>query len=262
MTKNEKTSGSPSVAPLVSVITPVYNCSQFIGKTVESVFEQTCGDWELILIDDCSTDNSAEICRSYADLDSRVSLLINDRNSGAAKSRNRGIRAARGRFIAFCDSDDTWLPGKLEIQIRVLLSSEAAVCFSSYYKVGNIPIQHERIVLAAPVVDYEMQKKSNFVGCSTAVYDSAKCGKVEMPDFRKRQDYGLWLSILKQGHIAVGVKEPLVLYRVRKGSVSSDKLSAAKYHWLVLRRVTGDSFFKSIWFFAHYAIRGLVKSRI
>ena len=245
--------------PQVTVVCPVYNAGHFLTDTIESVLSQTHSDLELLLIDDCSTDNSKDIIDNYASQDSRVRLVALEQNSGPAVARNVGINQASGRYIAFIDSDDVWLPAKLEVQLSELAQSGAAVCFSSYVKIAESDSSELKTVYAEPEVTYEMMLKSNYIGCSTAIFDCEKVGKVLMPNIRFRQDYGLWLRILAMGHIAVGIREPLVRYRVRSHSVSSNKLRAAFYHWKVMRSVTGVSLPRGIYLFCWYVVLALKK---
>jgi len=251
-----------TTTPLVSIITPVYNCQDFLAQTIDSVLSQTFKEWELILIDDCSEDESFSVAQKYVSTDSRIILKRLSVNSGPAVSRNEGIKIARGRYIAFCDSDDIWCEEKLSLQIGAMNSTQAKVCFTSYYKMLEDGIKTERIVRALPEVTYDMLLSSNFIGCSTAMYDTSRCGKVYMPDIKKRQDYGLWLRLLSGGGHAIGLFEPLVYYRLRTNSVSSNKLIAAQYHWRVLRGVTDISFFRACIRFLQYVWIGYVKRNI
>ena len=247
---------------LVSVITPIYNSRDFLQQTIEGIQSQTFSGWELILVDDGSTDGSVLIAEELSKSDERITLIRLSGNAGPAKARNAGIELARGRYVAFCDSDDIWLPDKLERQLYALSHSDAAVCFSSYYKMLEDGVKTDRIVLAKQMITYDILLCSNYIGCSTALYDTHRCGKVFMPDIIKRQDYGLWLRILSAGHTAIGLTEPLVYYRVRADSVSSNKIKAAYYHWKVLRSVTDVSFFLAVRLFAQYAWIGVRKHQL
>lgn len=246
---------------LVSIITPSYNSAHFITKTIESVIEQTYQEWEIIIVDDCSTDNSIDIVKEYQTKDSRVKLIQLARNSGPAVARNKAIEEARGRYIAFLDSDDIWFSQKLEKQIPFMKEKDAVLSYTSYQKIEEDGTP--RGTVKVPVsVNYKKMLNSNYIPCSTAVLDSYKLGKVLMPNILKRQDYGLWLKILKMGHIAYGINEPLAYYRVRRCSVSSNKLIAAKYQWKVYREVEKLDIFNSAYHFMKYAYIGLRKYRI
>lgn len=257
----ENRSHRPSTPALVSIVTPVFNSEAFLAETIEGVLAQTWTSWELFLVDDRSTDGSLEIAHEYAARDPRITVIALARTQGPAVARNRAIDAAQGRYIAFCDSDDVWLSSKLERQLAYAAESDAAVIFSSYYKMNEDGSHTSRIVKAKPLVTYDMLRASNYIGCSTALYDTERCGKVRMPDIIRRQDYGLWLTILRSGFTAAGIPEPLVHYRVRKHSVSSNKLQAARYHWRVLRQCTDESLLSSLILVMRYAWIGWRKSR-
>jgi glycosyltransferase involved in cell wall biosynthesis len=248
-------------SPLVSIITPVYNSAVFLPATLNSICNQTFRNFEHLIVDDGSTDESLSILERYSALDSRIKIIRLKGNNGPARARNAAIEKARGRYIAFIDSDDLWLPHKLESQLAFMAEKQAAVSFTSYFKMTEEGSDTGGVVNALDVVSYRDLLKSNFIGCSTALYDTQKVGKVFMPDILKRQDYALWLKITKVGHTAYGLSTPLVRYRVRETSVSSNKLVAAKYHWKVLREVEGLSYISSAFYFIQYAYLGIRKKR-
>lgn len=233
---------------LVSIITPSYNCASFIGETIESILAQTYINWELIITDDCSSDNSRDIIQSFVAKDSRIRLLVLDRNSGAGVARNNSIHAAKGRFIAFCDSDDRWYPEKLEKQLTFMKGLDCAMSHTSYMtcdennKITGIVICRKKESLNSMCKDDKM-------GFLTVVYDTQKTGKVYMPDLRKRQDWALKLKILKICNNAYGMKEPLAYYRKHSDSISSNKRSLVKYNIAVYREIFGWSKVKSNLFF-------------
>lgn len=243
----------------VSIIMPSFNSSSYISDAIRSVQNQTFKNWELIIVDDCSSDNTFEKVNLFL-TDSRIKFHRLDKNSGAAVARNYAIRKALGRFIAFLDSDDIWLPYKLERQIGFMLKNSIYFSYSSYYKIdddGNI----FREVLVPSKVSYSQLLKTNVIGCLTAVYDTDFFGKVEMPLIRKRQDFGLWLKLLKSVEQAVAVEESLSLYRVRLSSISNNKLDAAKYTWRLYRDVERLSILKCIYYFSFYALGGFFRLR-
>lgn len=244
---------------LVSVITPIYNSEHFLENTIQSILKQTHENLELILIDDCSTDDSFKIAKKYLSEDSRITLISLTGNGGAAVARNAGIKIANGRYIAFCDSDDIWMPGKLEAQLLALANSKSAICHTSYLKMKENGELTQSLIKAKEKVTYSDILRSNHIGCSTAIYDVSICGKRLMPDVRKRQDYGLWIDILKDGHESIGLSEPYVYYRIRNVSVSSNKLSAASHHWAALRDFTEISLLRRSFYFIQYATLGLLK---
>ena len=165
--------------PLVSIITPCYNAASFISQAIESVLAQSFGDWEMIIVDDCSSDDSLSIIQKYARIDSRIRYLRTDKPSGSPTlPRNMGIKEAKGRYIAFLDSDDIWLPNKLSDQLKVFEKSEVAIVFSNYEKVSLGGERCGREVIAPCEVDYPLLLKGNCIGCLTAMYDSALTGKI------------------------------------------------------------------------------------
>ena len=261
--KIEKSPAMPVIGcPVVSILMPVFNGFNFLDESIRSVVGQSFSDWELIVVDDCSTDNSIELIEKFVLGDQRIRLIRLEKNSGPAVARNNAIEAAQGRYIAFCDSDDIWLTDKLEKQLAALQSSDAAVYFTSYYKMLEDGTRTDRLVRAKPVVTYQMELRSNHIGLSTAIYDTEKCGKVFMLDSRKHEDYSLWLKILGTGHTAIGLQEPLVYYRLRSNSVSSNKFKASYYHWKVLRATARPNLFYALFLFAYYVWHGLRKHSI
>lgn len=221
---------------LISIITPSYNSSRFIAQTIESVLSQTYTNWELLITDDCSTDNTREIAESYQRKDPRIRLFQLEKNLGPGIARNYSIERAKGRFIAFCDSDDWWYPEKLEKQLAFMQEKNCALSYTSYM-IFNERQATTSIVFSLSNITYTALKRDNAIGCSTAIYDVEKVGKMYFPDIRKRQDWGLWLHILKKVNVAYGMKEPLAVYRMQETSLSSNKLSLIRYNIAVYRQV-------------------------
>ncbi len=250
------------VEPLVSIITPIFNSEKYLPLTINSVKKQTITNWELILIDDNSSDNSYKIAEEFAREDNRIKLIRNKQNLGPAITRNIGIKEAKGRYIAFLDSDDEWLPKKLEKQIKFLNSQDLAFTYSAYYIVEEGNESFVKIFFPDEEVTYEKALKGNPIGCSTAIYDTKILGKVYMPNILKRQDYGLWLEILKRVKKTKGILEPLAKYRRRKNSVSSNKIKAALYQWKIYRDIEKLPLHKSIYYFLHYSLNGLKKHKL
>ena len=225
---------------LVSIITPSYNSSSFIAETIESILSQTYLNWELLITDDCSTDRSVEIIERYIQRDSRIKLFRLEKNCGAGVCRNRSISEAKGRFIAFCDSDDRWRPEKLEKQLAFMREKDCALSYTSYMtcdESGKI----SSIVIGKRRETYFSMRCDNRIGCLTAVYDTEKVGKVFMTELRKRQDWGLWLTILRRCEVAYGLKEPLAIYRIHSNSISRNKGALMKYNISVYKTVLGYS---------------------
>ena len=242
----------------VTIIMPSHNSEKFIIESVESVLVQTYSNWELIIVDDCSPDSSNHIIMKYVDSDHRIKLIKLEKNSGPAVARNTAIEAANGRYIAFLDSDDVWLPNKLEKQIKFMQDNDLAFTYSSYKLVGE-DNEDLGLFITKDKISYFDMLKTCSVGCLTAIYDTEKIGKQYMPLILKRQDYGLWLKILKLIGETRGILEPLATYRIRKNSVSSNKVKAAKYQWKIYREIEKLSFLKSLYYFVFYAYNGVTK---
>lgn len=244
---------------LVSIIMPNYNCAPFIAESIESVFAQTYENWELILIDDHSTDDSVKVIESLMADEKRLMLIKFSKNSGPAIARNRAIEEAKGRYIAFLDSDDKWHPNKLSTQISFMQKQEIALSFTGYYHIEEDSGTVLNNMHAPNRVNYHELLKKNIIGCLTAIYDTDKLGKVYMPDIRKRQDYALWLAILKKIPYAYGLNEMLGYYRVRTNSVSSNKILASKYNWKLYREIEKLPLYKAIYYFGWYTYKSILK---
>ncbi|RXJ95888.1 glycosyl transferase [Arcobacter sp. AHV-9/2010] len=245
---------------LVSIITPSYNSSKFISKTIESVLSQTYKNWEMIIVDDVSSDNSNEIIESYIQKDSRIKLIKLEQNGGAAIARNRAIEEAKGRYIAFLDADDIWKDKKLEKQIEFMQRNDYAFTYTAYEKVDEHGKVFGKIGVPSKV-SYNQLLKTCVIGCLTAVYDTEKLGKVYMPLIQKRQDFGLWLKILKKIDFAYGINESFAFYTVRDDSISANKKSAAQFTWKLYRDVEKLNLIKASYYFSHYAIRGVLRTK-
>lgn len=244
----------------ISIITPSYNSSGFISNTIGSVIDQAVSNWELIIVDDCSTDNSVEVIQGFVDKDPRIKLIQLTENSGAAVARNKGIEAAKGRYIAFLDSDDAWSPDKLEKQLAFMQANDYPFTFAAYDKVDEAGKVFGHVGVPDKVT-YSDLLKSCSIGCLTAMYDTEFFGKVYMPLIRKRQDLGLWLKLLKKTKYAYGLNETLGFYKVRKDSISANKKSAALFTWRLYRDIEKLSLPKASYYFSHYAVRGLLRTK-
>lgn len=244
--------------PLVSIITPVYNCERFIAETIQSVINQTYSNWEHLLVDDCSTDASWQIILQYANKDKRIKTFRLEKNSGSGNARNFAIQRAEGKFIAFLDSDDIWVPDRLEKHINFMLSGSISFSHSSYgylNEAGNI--LPKKFHVSNFPIDYKALLKRTEISCLTAIYDQEKIGKFYMPDLRRKQDYGLWLSILKSGIMSFPYPEVLAYYRLRKGSATSNKFKLIIQHYSFLRKHERLSKFSSLKYTAYWALNGL-----
>ena len=244
---------------LVSIIMPNYNSASFIKESIESVLAQTYEKWELIFVDDCSTDDSVKIIESLIADDKRIKLIKLAENSGPAVARNHAIKEAKGRYIAFLDSDDLWYPDKLSKQLSFMKEQDVPLSFTGYDRIDE---QSSMVIDQLHVsfrVDYDELLKQNIIGCLTAMYDTQKLGKVYMPDILKRQDFALWLTILKKIPYAYGLDESLAYYRVRTASVSSNKILASKYNWKLYREVEKLPLHKAIYYFGWYTYKSILK---
>ena len=239
--------------PLVSVIMPVHNAEAFLGNAIQSVIDQDHKDWELIVVDDASSDESLKKVEKYR-CDDRIMVIPLEHNSGSpAKPRNVGVELASGRYIAFIDADDLWLKDKLQKQISLMQSEGARICCCSYQVVDEQgeTVGHFHVPKKA---DFSDMLRHNTIGCLTAVYDCNQIGKRYFPECG-HEDYALWLDILSEGGYVLGVQETLAQYRVRAGSVSSNKLKTLTYFWHIYRHRVGYGIVKSAWLCLSYAFR-------
>lgn len=247
---------------LVSIITPVYNAEEFIVQTIESVKSQTYKDWELLLIDDCSTDSSAELIKSFIDCDSRIKYIKLNKNSGAAVTRNTGLSVAQGRYIAFLDSDDIWKPQKLERQMKLLKERQVGFVFTSYRYIMQDGSPMSKVARAPEKIDYNGLLKNTIIGCSTVLIDKHIIGDFRMANVRRGQDTATWLQLLKKTDFAYGIYEDLVWYRVVSGSLSDNKFTAIKRTWNTYRNVEHLSLPKAMYVFVFYAYNAVKKRLI
>ena len=245
---------------LISIIIPCYNASLFIEQTIQSVLSQTYSEWEMLIVDDCSTDGSDRIINEYVKQDKRIKYYKTSSSSGSpVLPCNIAIEKAFGKYIAFLDSDDIWLPTKLEEQLKLFDDDKVAVVYSNYEKINEKGDRSDRIIKAPAEVDYHNLLKSNVIGNLTGIYDTEKVGKVYCQNIH-HEDYILWLSILKKGFIAKNTNTVTALYRVRNNSVSSNKIKVLTWQWNILRNVEKLPFYKSVYCFMAYAIKAILKA--
>lgn len=246
---------------LVSIITPLYNSEKYIGKTIQSVVNQSYKNFEMIIVDDCSGDKGVEIAESFSENDERIKLIKNEKNLGAALTRNVGLKEAKGRFIAFLDSDDLWEDTKLDKQVNFMLENNCPISFTSYELINELGGRLNHIISSVEKLTLTDYLKNTIIGCSTAMIDKSMTGEFEFLNIPTRQDTHLWITLLKKGISAYGIKEVLVKYRVHGGSISSNKVNAAKQVWNLYYNIEKFGFFKSSYYFVHYAFNA-VKKRI
>lgn len=245
--------------PLVSIITPLYNSEKYVAETIDSVLAQTYQNWEMIVIDDCSTDKGPEIVDEYCRIDSRIKLLKNSSNSGGAITRNNGIEFASGRFIAFLDSDDLWKPNKLEVQISFMINNIIEFSYCDYDVIDSRSIETGEKRIAPKILNYNTALPVNRIGCLTAIYDAVIIGKVYFPIIRKRQDYALWLKILKMGIEGKSVGQNLAKYRVHDNSISANKVDLIKYNWYLYKKIENLGFIRSTVYLCYVLGVGIIK---
>ena len=225
----------------------MFNSEAFISETISSVLSQTYQNWELLLIDDCSTDKTLDLVNKFIAVNNKIKLFKNELNQGAAISRNKGVEAAKGDYIAFLDADDVWKPNKLETQLAFMQTNNCDVCFSSYEHIDETGKPLNKLIKALPVLTYQKYLRSNYIGNLTGIYNAKNLGKITAPNLRKRQDWLVWLSAIKKsGKPAKGIRESLAYYRVRKDSMSSNKINLLKHNYWVYKKGLGFSTLKSI----------------
>lgn len=241
------------------MVMPVYNGAQFLDESIASVRAQSHVDWELIVVDDCSADESVSIARGLAQADPRIKVLRMPTNAGSSAARNAGLTQRAGTYVAFLDADDIWSPLKLERQLDFMRKAGATFCFTAYRKLGAggpgglIGARHR--------VSWEDMLKGNRIGCSTVMLDARVHGNIVFPTGLGRQeDYALWLSLLRGGALAYGLDEPLVLYRVHESSKSARKLPSIVAQWRVYRDFEKLPALRAAWYLGHYAVRGVLKT--
>lgn len=231
---------------LVSIITPTYNSALYIGETIESVLKQSYKNWEMIIVDDCSIDNTKGIVEGYMQKDFRIRYYKLEANSGAAIARNRAMELAKGKYMAFLDSDDLWASNKLEYQLLFMENNGYPFSCTSYSQISESGKSLNRTIKAKNKVNYNRLLLDCPVGNSSVMYDVSKMGKFEVPNIRKRNDDALWLKMLKKEEYIWGLSDCLMYYRIRPNSISINKLNLLKYHWCLYRRIEHLSILRSL----------------
>ncbi|HEO8420177.1 teichuronic acid biosynthesis protein TuaG [Niallia sp. FSL W8-0635] len=247
------------MAPSVSIIMPSYNCKEYISFSIESVRAQTYTDWELLIVDDHSTDGTVELLKEWEKADGRIRVFYRTVNGGAAIARNMALDHACGKYIAFLDSDDRWKKDKLEAQLAYMKENNYAFTFTAYECIDQKGTCLKKYIRAPKQVDYQTMLKNTIVGCLTVLIDRDQVGDFRMPNIRTRQDLATWLMILKRGFRAFGLNEILAEYRVGNESISKNKWKAAKNNWHVYRQIEQLNVFQSSWYFSHYAYNAIRK---
>lgn len=223
---------------LVSIIMPSYNSAKYISESIDSIICQSYINWELLITDDFSTDDSCKIIEQYVAEDNRIRLFRLNKNEGAGVARNKSIKEANGKYIAFCDSDDRWKPEKLESQLSFMNENKIEICYSSYLKCD----ENNKVcgIVVSPFkISYKDILKSNDIATLTCIYDTSHIGKIYMPKLKKRQDWGNNILLLKKSPMAYGIKDALAYYRVRRGSLSDKKMTLISYNVAIYKQVVG-----------------------
>ncbi len=244
---------------LVTVIMPTYNSQRFITESIESVLNQSYGMLQLIIVDDCSNDNTINVVNKYLKLDKRINLVKLEKNSGAGVARNMGLANHNSRYTAFIDSDDIWFPEKLDLQIMFMRENDAAIAHTAYEMIDEYGNSLNRIIDAPFIQDVNAYLKCTKIAMSTSIIDRDKIPDIKFRDIRIRQDANLWIDLLSQGHKAYGLNEVLAKYRVSPNQISGNKLKAAIE---VFKLYTGHKSLtlpRAIYSFVNYAINATKK---
>jgi teichuronic acid biosynthesis glycosyltransferase TuaG len=244
---------------LVSIITPSYNSARFISETIESVLAQTYQNWEMLITDDCSSDNSIELIGSFTERDSRIKLFRVEKNIGAAEARNVSLSHARGKYIAFLDSDDLWCPEKLKRQTTYMQENSFAFTMTAYETMSENGYLLNRKIDVPERLTYKQYLRNTVIGCLTVVIDRELTGDFRMTNIRSSHDMALWLEIMKRGFDVYGLKESLSVYRLVSTSNTAKKKEAAKDVWKVYRKIEKLSVFSASYNFLGYTINAILK---
>jgi teichuronic acid biosynthesis glycosyltransferase TuaG len=246
----------------VSIITPVYNVKKFIVETMDCVRNQTYRDWELLLIEDGSNDGTSEAIRNYISQtgEERIRLINLPSNVGAARARNKGLEAASGRYIAYLDADDLWVPEKMERELNFMQEKQAAFVFTGYEFADEKGNGTGKIVRVPETLSYKEALKNTTIFTTTVMFDTEKIPKemLEMPVI-KSEDTALWWKVLRSGYTAYGLDENLVKYRRAGKSLSSNKLEALRRIWNLYRKAEGMNILSSAWNFCFWAVNAVAR---
>ncbi len=239
--------------PLISIITPLYNAENFIAETISSIQNQTYSNWEVLIVDDSSTDLSSQVVEKLGLADSRIHFNRNDVNKGAAVCRNQGTDLAKGEYIAFLDADDLWLAEKLEKQLRFMQANDCDVSFTSYLHIDEHSKPINKRIKALTSLSYKKQHSNNYIGNLTGMYNAKALGKISSPNIRKRQDWALWLEAIKRSKKpALGLQEDLAFYRIHKGSMSGNKIALVSHNFRFYHVHLGHSWIASVFYLIRF----------
>lgn len=243
--------------PLVSIITPLYNCENYIREAIESVLNQTYSNWEMIIIDDCSTDRSSEIVKTYIEKECRIKYKKNIKNMGPAISRNNGIRISKGQYISFLDSDDFWDLNKLYSQIKFMETHNILMSHTDYFFV-NSKSEIIKKVNTSKEINYKKLLKGNQFKTMSMILNRDIINNKQFPDI-KHEDFGFFLDVLKNDKKSIKSKESIAMCRIGEKSLSSNKIKSAIWTWNIYRKYEKIGLIKSSYYFINYIINGLLK---
>lgn len=246
-------------APLISIIMPAYNAARFIEVAIRSVISQTITDWELLVLDDGSSDDTLVIAQRLALEDNRIRVVPNKNNMGVAKTRNHGFELCRGEYVALLDSDDYWHPEKLEVQLALMRKTGADLGYCSYAIVDAAGDKTRADYLVPPTVDFADLLRQNVIGCSTVMLSNAVYKKYRFDTDFYHEDYVLWLRLLQNNHKSAGCTQVLAAWRYVENSRSFNKWSAAKNRWRIYRDHLHLGLIYSVRLLTEYAVLGLRK---
>ena len=249
---------STSDIGLISIIMAAYNSEKTISRSIESVLSQTYTDFELIVINDCSSDKTADIVRSFDD--DRIRLINNEKNMGVSKTRHNGVEASRGEWIAILDSDDIWKPDKLMKQVELQKKTGAELLYtgSAFIREDGTPV--DWILHVPETLNYRKLLKQNLLSNSSSLVKKTLFLENEVKNDEAHEDFACWLKILRSGKTAYGIDEPLLIYRLSKSSKSGKKSKAAKMNWNTYRAV-GLNVFSAMYYMVWYTVKGILKYR-
>lgn len=243
----------------VSVIMPTYNAEKYIKDAIDSVINQTYKNWEIIIVDDNSEDNTEEIVKEIISNNKNISYIKLNENMGAATTRNKAMELSSGRFLAFLDSDDIWAIDKLEVQISYMIKNKCAISYSDYELISDDGYSLHKVIRVPQKLTYKQYLRNTIIQTVTVVVDKDYVGDIRMPNIKMRQDFATWLSILKNGHDALGINKVLGQYRRTTNSLSSNKFKTVQKNWYVYRKIEKLSLLETSFVFTGYAINATIK---
>lgn len=244
---------------LVSIITPAYNAAGYIAATIESVRAQSYQNWEMLIVDDCSSDNTVQVVEKYCSLDSRIRLIRHVQNQGVAGARNTALSEAKGEYVAFLDSDDMWMPNKLDMQLSFMEENGYVLTYTAYQKYISETDARDKVITVPKKMTRNAIFYNTAIACLTVMVNKEKSGDFKMPLLKHSEDQCTWQTILSRGYVAYGLNENLALYRVSRNSMTANKGKSAKRQWDVYRKHYGFSLLRSCWYFVSYAFHAVIK---